>query len=375
MNSAMPSPQQRVAVAMSGGVDSSVAAWILKEKGFDVIGIHMKLHNYSSDGSVAKRCCSLEDAIDARSICAQLNIPFYVLDFKKEFQKNVVDYFIDEYQQGRTPNPCVMCNRTIKIHPLLEKVQQLGCDYLATGHYARIETDPATGRLQLLKAADLHKDQTYFLHGTPATDLPHLLFPLAEWTKPQIRQMASKLSISLSAKPDSQEVCFVPKDYRVFLQQHLPEPAVPGNFVSLDGTILGRHQGIPFYTIGQRKGLGLGGGEPYFVLKFQLDSNEIILGSKEAVSNHTVWVKDVNWVSIEIPTQPFTAVAKFRYSHKGTVVTVIPHSASEVEVKLALPEAAITPGQAAVFYQDDMVLGGGWIDRCQATSTLYSDNA
>jgi len=270
----------RVAMAMSGGVDSSVAAALLKEQGHEVIGLHMKLYHGPENESRQKSCCSLDEAIDARSACHRLDIPFYVLDYQKEFRETVIDYFINEYSNGQTPNPCVMCNKKIKSDLLLKKVDELDCEFLATGHYARVYNNPENGRPQLARPQDLRKDQTYFLHGIPADELPRLMFPLAEIIKPEVRKIAGKLNLSAAKKPDSQEICFVPKDYRTFLKQEMKTAPVPGEFISLSGDVLGEHAGLPFYTIGQRRGLGLSDTTPYYVVKIDKDKTELCWAKK-----------------------------------------------------------------------------------------------
>ena len=352
----------RVAMAMSGGVDSSVAAALLKEQGHEVIGLHMKLYHGPENESRQKSCCSLDEAIDARSACHRLDIPFYVLDYKKEFRETVIDYFISEYSNGQTPNPCVMCNKKIKSDLLLKKVDELDCDYLATGHYAKVYDNPENGRLQLARPKDLRKDQTYFLYGIPAYELSRLMFPLAEIIKPEVRKIAGKLNLSAAKKPDSQEICFVPKDYRNFLKQEMKTPPKPGEFISVSGEVLGEHTGLPFYTIGQRRGLGLSDTTPYYVIKINKIQNRIILGKEADLFSRTIHVSSVNWVSITAPEKPLRVYTKLRYAHRGASATVFPTARNQVRVEFDSPERSVTPGQAAVFYQDDVLLGGGSID-------------
>lgn len=355
----------RVALAMSGGVDSSVAVAILKEQGHEVIGIHMKLHDSAPEERRDKSCCSLDDTLDARSVCSLFDIPFYVVDFRDEFKENVIDYFVQEYVDGRTPNPCVMCNKTIKNQFLLEKADELDCDYLATGHYARISQNQKTGKLQIRKPHDLRKDQTYFLFGTPQYELSRLLFPLADYTKPQVREIATKHGLISAKKPDSQEICFVPQNYRDFISGQLVNPPTPGNFVTTSGEVLGQHKGIPFYTIGQRRGLNISGTNPYYVIRIDKEKNEVVLGTTEETFINKLDVSEVNWVSID-PIQEETHITvKLRYAHKGAKAKVIPLSDNEVKIILDEPERAATPGQAAVFYDQDVLLGGGWINSCQ----------
>lgn len=352
----------RVAMAMSGGVDSSVAAVLLKEQGHEVIGLHMKLYHGPENETRPKSCCSLDEAIDARAACHRLNIPFYVLDCQKEFRESVIDYFVEEYSRGNTPNPCVMCNKEIKSNLLLKKVDELDCDYLATGHYAKIRFNPLIRRQQLIRPQDLRKDQTYFLHSIPADELRRLMFPLADIIKPEVRKIAGKLNLSAANKPDSQEICFVPKDYRNFLKQELNEVPEHGEFISVSGEVLGEHLGLPFYTIGQRRGLGLSDSTPYYVVKIDKVKNRIVLGKEEDLYSKTIFVSGVNWLSISPPKEKLHVTAKLRYSHQGVTASVFPESDNKVRLELDVPERAVTPGQAAVFYQDEILLGGGWIN-------------
>jgi tRNA-specific 2-thiouridylase len=352
----------RVAMAMSGGVDSSVAAVLLKEQGHEVIGLHMKLYHGPENETRPKSCCSLDEAIDARAACHRLNIPFYVLDCQKEFRESVIDYFVEEYSRGNTPNPCVMCNKEIKSNLLLKKVDELDCDYLATGHYAKIRFNPLIRRQQLMRPQDLRKDQTYFLHSIPGDDLHRLMFPLADIIKPEVRKIAGKLNLSAANKPDSQEICFVPKDYRNFLKQELNEVPEHGEFISVSGEVLGEHLGLPFYTIGQRRGLGLSDSTPYYVVKIDKVKNRIVLGKEEDLYSKTIFVSRVNWLSISPPKEQLHVTAKLRYSHQGVTASVFPESDNKVRLELDVPERAVTPGQAAVFYQDEILLGGGWIN-------------
>ena len=352
----------RVAMAMSGGVDSSVAAVLLKEQGHEVIGLHMKLYHGPENETRPKSCCSLEEAIDARAACHRLNIPFYVLDCQKEFRESVIDYFVEEYSRGNTPNPCVMCNKEIKSNLLLKKVDELDCDYLATGHYAKIRFNPLIRRQQLIRPQDLRKDQTYFLHSIPADELHRLMFPLADIIKPEVRKIAGKLNLSAANKPDSQEICFVPKDYRNFLKQELNEVPEPGEFISVSGEVLGEHLGLPFYTIGQRRGLGLSDSTPYYVVKIDKGKNRIVLGKEEDLYSKTIFVSRVNWLSISPPKEQLHVTAKLRYSHQGVASSVFPESDNKVRLELDVPVRAVTPGQAAVFYQDEILLGGGLIN-------------
>ena len=352
----------RVAIAISGGVDSSVAAALLKDKGFEVIGLHMKLYRGPENDIRNKSCCSIDETLDARLACHRLGIPFYAIDYQQEFRETVINYFIEGYASGNTPNPCVMCNKKIKSSLLLKKATELDCEHLATGHYARISSNPYTGNTQLSRPQDLSKDQTYFLHGIPSEDLNRLMFPLSEITKTEVRKIARKLRLSAANKPDSQEVCFVPKDYREFLKNEMNETPLPGKFTSISGEVLGEHKGIPFYTIGQRKGLGINDTTPYYVVKIDKENNRIILGKENDLYSKTIYVSSVNWVSISAPATSISAFVKLRYAHHGANATLIPESRNKVRLELENPERAVTPGQAAVFYQDNILLGGGKID-------------
>lgn len=367
-----PPPKSRVAVAMSGGVDSSVAAALLVDQGHQVVGVHMKLHDLPPEQRRDKSCCSIDDSLDARQACARLGIPFYVLDFTERFQSAVIDYFIDGYRGGETPNPCVMCNREVKSSVLLERVREFGCDYLATGHYARIRppaedgegSGSGNGDWELARPRDRHKDQTYFLFGTPREELPHLLFPLADLVKTQTRAAAEQRRFFTWNKPDSQEVCFVPSDYRNFLRGRM-EPVLPGNFVDGSGKVLGSHGGIPFYTVGQRRKLGVSAAEPLYVVALRPRSNEVVLGPEAELFAREFRVGGANWVSRPPITAPIEAEVKIRYSHEGARARIVTEKngggEDTLRVEFENPVRAIAPGQAAVFYQDDVVLGGGWI--------------
>jgi len=358
-----PPPRGRVAVAMSGGVDSSVAAALLVEQGWEAVGVHLKLHGLADEDKRGKSCCSLDDSLDARQVCARLGIPFYVLDFTREFTAGVMDYFVEGYRNGTTPNPCVMCNRTVKQALLLARVREFGCERLATGHYAGLRREPASGRLAIVKARDLRKDQTYFLWGTRSGDLPYLLYPLAGYEKADARKAASARGLATWDKPDSQEVCFVPRDYRDFLRPRLADaPPAPGDFVDREGRTLGRHRGLPYYTIGQRRGLGLGGERPWYVVALLRDTNQVVLGSETDLMGTALTVRGVNWVSCDPPSHPRRACVKVRYLHAGTDAQVTPLPDGRARVEFGEPVRAITPGQAAVFYEGDTLLGGGWIE-------------
>ena len=365
----------RIAIAMSGGVDSSVAALLLKQEGHQLLGLHMKLHHGTGHERIRKRCCSLDEALDARAICRKLEIPFYVLDFQKEFKENVMDYFIDEYQQGQTPNPCVMCNRKIKSGPLIQKTMELECDFLATGHYASVRINPDGKMLQLIRPADSEKDQTYFLHGISSSELKKMIFPLAKLKKQDVRQLAHEHELISADKEESQEICFVPKDYRQFLETQVSKPPSPGRFVDSYGNDLGRHEGLMYYTVGQRRGLGISDTTPYYVIHLDAKNNEVVLGKKEDLYCSEVEVSDVNWVSVKPRKLPFSATVKLRYSHQETSATIIPVHDHRVRIQLNLPQASVSPGQAAVFYEKDLVLGGGWIVSTTPLQKIYDENS
>ena len=354
--------ETRVAMAMSGGVDSSVAAALLKEKGYQVIGIHLKLYQGPETTKRNKSCCSLDEALDARLICERLEIPFYVLDFQEDFQSNVIDYFVNEYASGRTPNPCVMCNRKVKSELLLKKADELDCELLATGHYAKILKDD-TGKIELHRPRDRKKDQTYFLHGIPYYQLQRLIFPLQDHIKSEVRLIAKKLKLDSASKPDSQEICFIDKDYREFLgaQNFITEN--PGNFINLDGKVLGKHRGVPFYTIGQRRGLGISDSTPWYVVAINVDENQVVLGKRENLLFNEVQVKDINWL-IEPPQEPREVMVQLRYSHRVCEAILKPLATDQAIMHLHFSERAVAAGQAAVFYEGDRVLGGGWIVSC-----------
>ena len=357
----------RVVVGMSGGVDSSVAAYLLKEQGYDVVGVTMQIWQKEDACSIEENggCCGLSAVEDARRVAAALEIPYYVMNFRQEFQKSVIDYFTDEYLNGRTPNPCIACNRYVKWEALLNRSLSIGADYIATGHYARIEQLP-NGRYALRRSAALAKDQTYALYNLTQEQLKRTLMPVGAYSKDEIRAIAERKGLLVADKPDSQDICFVPDgDYASFIEESVRERSgqeLPdGNFVTPDGRILGRHKGIVHYTVVQRKGLGLALGYPAFVLEIRPETNEVVIGTYEESLTRTVKADGLNFMSIEDLTEPRRVFAKIRYNHKGAWCTVEKTGSDEVTCHFEEPQRAVTPGQALVFYDGEYVLGGGTI--------------
>lgn len=349
---------------MSGGVDSSLAAALLVEQGYEVIGVTMQIWSPEREDEDHGGCCSLSAVDDARRVANTLGIPYYVMNFRELFSRTVIDYFCDEYRQGRTPNPCIACNRFVKFEALLTKARAMGADFIATGHYSRIEFDQNLGRYLLLRAKDLTKDQSYALYTFTQDQLAHTLLPLGEYTKVQTREMARERGLTVANKPDSQEICFVPDDdYGAFLQERFGEEIKPGPFITTKGEIVGKHKGLPLYTIGQRKGLGIALGEPAYVVALDPKRNAVILGSNEEVFGQGLLARDVNFIKMdELPGQ-VEVEAKIRYSAKAATAEISPGDEGRVVVRFRQPQRAITPGQAVVFYQGDIVLGGGIIEK------------
>ncbi|MCI9531463.1 MAG: tRNA 2-thiouridine(34) synthase MnmA [Lachnospiraceae bacterium] len=355
--------KKRVVVGMSGGVDSSVAAWLLKEQGYEVIGVTMQVWQEEDRAAQEEQggCCGLSAVEDARRVAAMLGIPYYVMNFKSAFKKNVIDYFVGEYIKGRTPNPCIACNRYVKWESLLRRSMEIGADYIATGHYARVVRLP-NGRYALQKSASAAKDQTYALYSLSQSQLSHTLMPVGDYTKEEIRSMAAKLGLRTAGKPDSQEICFIPdRDYAKFIDQETGRKQEPGNFVDKDGAVLGRHLGITHYTIGQRKGLGLAMGKPVFVTEIRPESNEVVIGSNEDVFGDALSAGQLNFMSIPDLQGEREVVAKIRYNHQGAPCMIRKIGDDKVECRFPEPVRAITPGQAVVFYEGSTVLGGGTI--------------
>ena len=357
---------ERVLVAMSGGVDSSVALLKILEAGYDAVGVTMKLWEYRDVGGNLLResnCCPIEAINDAREVCVQLGVPHYTLDFQEEFREQVIDNFVSEYRQGNTPNPCVRCNSLIKWNALLEQADRLGANKIATGHYARIEP-VADGSLVLKKGHDQNKDQSYVLWGIPRASLAHTLLPLGNFTKAEVRALAAKHELATAGVEESQDICFVPdNDYRRFLEEMIPEQmaAGVGEIVDEAGEVLGYHQGHAAYTVGQRRGLGIAAPEPLYVTSIDPRSNRISVGGRAALFSGSCQVTDMNWL-IPPPVEPIDIHAHIRYNSVGAGAKLIPEKDS-AHLEFDEPQLAITPGQSAVLYRDDVVLGGGIITR------------
>jgi tRNA-uridine 2-sulfurtransferase len=380
-----PQERQRVVVGMSGGVDSSATAALLIEQGYDVVGITLKLWPQDCVSRAEDKCCGPQAVSDARSVCNKLGVPYYLIDEAAEFQSKVIQYFADEYKAGRTPNPCVMCNQNLKFGRLIERADQLGAQYIATGHFARVERlgAPASRRqvanstsedqslptssptrYLLKRGRDLKKDQSYFLFSLRQDQLARAMFPLGEKTKSDTREVARHCNLKTADKPESMEICFVPdNNYGKFLQQANLAQKHRGEIVDLHGHVLGHHDGIEFYTIGQRKGLGITTPKPVYVVELDAENNRVMVGDESALDRDEFIVDRCNWIPFDEPPEQIEVTAKIRYNHPGTAATVLPIDRNRAKVKLHTPQRAITPGQAAVFYQDDLVLGGGWICR------------
>ncbi len=352
----------RVVVGLSGGVDSSAAAALLIEQGYDVVGITLKLWPQDCISRAEDKCCGPQAVMDARSVSHKLGIPYYLIDEAEDFQTQVINYFAEEYKAGRTPNPCVMCNEKLKFGTLISRARQLGAEYIATGHFARREQK--NGRFLLKRGRDARKDQSYFLFSLKQEQLARALFPLGELTKSDTRGIARESHLKTAEKEESMEICFVPdKDYGKFLQQAKLVQKHKGEIVDLHGRVLGHHDGIEFYTIGQRKGLGISASKPLYVIELDVPHNRVIVGEESALDRDEFHVERCNWIPFDAPPATLEVTAKIRYNHPGTPATVTPLPGGGAQVKLHTPQRAITPGQACVFYDEELVLGGGWIAR------------
>ncbi|MBU5298958.1 tRNA 2-thiouridine(34) synthase MnmA [Clostridium sporogenes] len=355
--------KKKVLVGMSGGVDSSVAAYLLKEQGYEVIGVTMQI--WQDDEEFIEKeggCCSLSAVADARRVANKIGIPFYVMNFKDAFKRNVIDYFVDEYMEGRTPNPCIACNKFIKFSSFLDKAMDMGIDYVATGHYAIIEKQK--DRYIIRKSEDDKKDQTYALYNLTQFQLERTLMPCGQYKKSQIREIAKDIGLRVHNKKDSEEICFIPdNDHGRYIKNRFPNKVREGNFVDKQGNILGKHKGIVYYTIGQRKGLGIAFGKPMYVVDINPFKNEVVLGSIEDLLNTELVAKDINYIPFDTLKEPMEVEAKIRYSQIPSKAIITPIDDGRVRVNFHEKQRAITKGQSVVFYKDDLLIGGGIIEK------------
>lgn len=354
---------KKVVVGMSGGVDSSVAAYLLKQQGYDVVGVTMQIWQDESHEEIENKggCCGLSAVDDARRVAAMLDIPYYVMNFKSEFKRDVIDYFVREYLAGRTPNPCIACNRYVKWESLLTRSIQIGADYIATGHYARICELP-NGRYAIRNSVTAKKDQTYALYNLTQEQLKRTLMPIGDYTKEEVRKIAEDIGLMVAGKPDSMEICFVPdNDYASFIEKETGVTSVPGDFVDVDGNVIGKHRGVIHYTVGQRKGLGIALGKPAFVVAIRPEQNQVVIGEDRDVYTERLYAKNLNFMAVDDIPEPVHVKAKIRYSHEGAYCTVRKIDSDTIECIFDQPVRAVTPGQAVVLYDGEYVLGGGTI--------------